>query len=159
MSSFDDATIISTANEAFLSKLAASNKGYFKDDFLPYFNVGGIIPKKPPIINRGYFGRVECINKVIYKFIRINNITMKQSINRTLLFIFVFLLVLFYFIFATNPYGLVKHFRITMMFLCLVTLFGFLIFIEYYTHQEIYQSDTHSELGPNFIKYVYNCRA
>ena len=68
MSSFDDATIISTANEALLSKLSASNKGYFKDDFLPYFNVGGIIPKKPPIINRGYFGRVECINKVIKEF-------------------------------------------------------------------------------------------
>lgn len=80
---------------------------------------------------------------------------MAHSINRTLLFIFVFLLILFYFIFTTNPYGLVKHFRITMIILCLMTLFGFLIFIEYYTHQEIYKSDTHHELWTNFIKYLY----
>jgi len=80
---------------------------------------------------------------------------MAHSMNRILLFIFIFLMLLFYYIFSANPYGLIKHFRITMMILCLLTLLGFLIFIEYYTNQAIYQSDTTRELWTNFTQYLY----
>jgi hypothetical protein len=48
-----------------------------------------------------------------------------------------------------------KHFRIPVMILCLFTVFGFLIFIEYYTKQHIYNADTIGELGGNFMKYAY----
>jgi len=40
------------------------------------------------------------------------------------------------------------------MILCLVTVFGILIFIEYYTNQDIYKKDTTEEAGSNFITYI-----
>ena len=57
----DDVTM-ATAKEAMLSKMAASQLGYFEDEFLVHFCRNKQAPRKPPIINRGYFGRVECIN-------------------------------------------------------------------------------------------------
>ena len=76
------------------------------------------------------------------------------SNNRILLFVFVFLLVLFYYIFTANPYGIVKHFRISVMILCLITVFGVFIFIEY-SSKDLYKGDTTSDLGPNFMAYLY----
>jgi hypothetical protein len=63
-----DEKTIGTATEALMSKLSAIQRGYFHDDFLPHFVGSRPGQKKPPIINRGYFARVECINKVIYEF-------------------------------------------------------------------------------------------
>lgn len=79
----------------------------------------------------------------------------EHSLSRILFFIFVFVLVVFYYIFSANPFGIMKHFRIPVMILCLITVFGFLIFIEYYTKQQNYKADTISELGENFMKYAY----
>ena len=42
--------------------------GYFRDDFISHFVGSRQVPKKPPIINRGYFGRVECINATLQGF-------------------------------------------------------------------------------------------
>ena len=71
MSSFGDtdgdSMTIGTATEALLSKLYASRRGYFKDEFLSHL-CSKEPPKKPPIINRGYFARVECIRSVIAQF-------------------------------------------------------------------------------------------
>lgn len=63
-----DEMTIGTATEALMCKLSASQKGYFEDDFLPHLVGGRMIPKKPPIINRGYFARVTCISKVLAEF-------------------------------------------------------------------------------------------
>jgi O-methyltransferase involved in polyketide biosynthesis len=71
MSSSDtscDEMTIGTATEALLSKLSASQKGYFEDEFLPHLVGGKTAQKKPPIINRGYFARVACISKVLAEF-------------------------------------------------------------------------------------------
>lgn len=64
----DDDMTISTANEALLSKLSAIQLGYFQDELLVNFCGGRQAPRKPPIINRGYFARVECINAVLKQF-------------------------------------------------------------------------------------------
>jgi len=71
------------------------------------------------------------------------------------LFVFVFLLLLFYYIFTANPYGIVKHFRVSVMILCLITVFGLFIFIEYYAKQDIYKGETPRELGASFMAYLY----
>jgi len=78
----------------------------------------------------------------------------ENPMSTTLFIGFLLILLLFYFIFSTNPYGIIKHFRIPVMILCLVTVFGILIFIEYYKNQDIYQKDSTSETGSNFIKYL-----
>ena len=79
----------------------------------------------------------------------------ENSMSNPLFYLFLFLLILFYYVFTANPYGILKHFRVSVMILCLLTVFGFLIFIEYYTKQEMYQGDTFKELGINFMKYSY----
>lgn len=79
----------------------------------------------------------------------------ENTMSTTLLYIFLFLLVFFYYLFTANPYGIIKHFRVSVMILCLITVIGFLIFIEYYTKQKIYNGDTIKELGINFMKYIY----
>ncbi len=56
--------------------------GYFRDDFLSYFVGTRQVPKKPPIINRGYFGRVECINATLRSFVNhIGSDTEYQILN------------------------------------------------------------------------------
>ena len=64
----DDDVTISTAKEALLSKLSAIQLGYFQDEFSTHFCGGMVAPKKPPIINRGYFARVQCINAALKQF-------------------------------------------------------------------------------------------
>lgn len=79
----------------------------------------------------------------------------ENSMSTTLFFIFFALLVFFYYIFSANPFGIVKYFRISMIVLCLVTVFGFLIFIEYYTNNKIFKGDNVKTTGVNFMKYIY----
>ena len=79
----------------------------------------------------------------------------ENSMSTTLFYIFFALLVFFYYIFSANPYGIVKHFRISVMILSLFTVFGFLIFIEYYTNNKIFKGDSAKTAGTNFIKYLY----
>ncbi len=82
-----------------------------------------------------------------------------HPMSRVLFFVFAFVVILFYFILSANPFGIMKHFRIPVMILSLIAVFGVFIFIEYYTKQTIYKTDTVHELGANFmiygIKYMY----
>ena len=66
----DDELTIRTANDALGSKLSAARLGYYTDEFLELFMRNShYCPRKPPIINRGYFARVECISYTIKKFL------------------------------------------------------------------------------------------
>lgn len=66
-----------TASDAMICKHSAVMNGYFKDNLVASFintdllKVGGrpSQPKKPPIINRGYYARVHSINQIIQHFL------------------------------------------------------------------------------------------
>lgn len=66
-----------TASDAMICKHSAVLNGYYKDDLVSSFiNIdlsksGGRSsqPKKPPIINRGYYARVHSINQIIQHFL------------------------------------------------------------------------------------------
>ena len=60
----------------------------------------------------------------------------------------------FYYVFSTNPYGILTYLRIPVMIFTLVVVFGVVIFIEYYT-KEIFQQDSIQEMGANFMRYLY----
>lgn len=73
-----------------------------------------------------------------------------------ILSIFVFLLVMYYYIFTTNPYYMLNYARIPLMIACLITVFCTLTFVEYYSAKNsIYKDSEVKELGPNFLKYAY----
>ena len=64
-------SIQGTAVEALVSKASAMNLNYFEDDFLKIFCKRK--ERKPPLINRGYFARVQCIRYAVQKFLSLTN--------------------------------------------------------------------------------------
>ena len=64
-------SIQGTAVEALVSKASAMNLNYFQDDFLKIFCKRK--EKKPPLINRGYFARVQCVKYAVQKFLSLTN--------------------------------------------------------------------------------------
>ena len=81
MASFDtfdddeDMKIQSTANDALTSKYSSCSLGYFQDPFIKplvdqnFPSTSGRAGRKPPIINRGYYGRVQSIQTIIDAFL------------------------------------------------------------------------------------------
>merc|ERR1712025_879300 len=67
VSSDADRCIQGTNDDASVSKMSCINLGYFEDDFLRLFVRRRT--KRPPIINRGYFARVQAIRQVIDCFV------------------------------------------------------------------------------------------
>jgi hypothetical protein len=68
----DELSIQGTASDALVSKSSARKLGYYHDPFLEIFcKRGGTAKdgKKPPIINRGYFARVQACRLVLKKFL------------------------------------------------------------------------------------------
>jgi tRNA wybutosine-synthesizing protein 4 len=71
-----DARTKFTAGDAMVCKFSAASKGYFEDRLLAPLidkepSIAGASstqPRKPPIINRGYYARVYSINQTIEKF-------------------------------------------------------------------------------------------
>lgn len=81
-----------TADDAISGKLSAASLGYINDPYLVHFakhvNGGGAdrskggrgppppnIPRRPPIINRGNFARVSCVEKLIREFLGDEHLT------------------------------------------------------------------------------------
>eukprot|EP01125_Pyxidicula_operculata_P019711 TRINITY_DN7166_c1_g2_i2.p1 TRINITY_DN7166_c1_g2~~TRINITY_DN7166_c1_g2_i2.p1 ORF type:complete len:279 (-),score=28.67 TRINITY_DN7166_c1_g2_i2:94-930(-) len=60
--------ISGTNDDATLSKHSSSKLGYFKDDFVGHF-VLGRGKRMPPLINRGYYVRVNAFRSVIDQFL------------------------------------------------------------------------------------------
>ncbi|KAF2076584.1 hypothetical protein CYY_002135 [Polysphondylium violaceum] len=60
-------SIIGTNDDAASCKLSAVNLGYYKDDYVKYFVKKAI--KRPPLINRGFFTRIQCIEDLILQFL------------------------------------------------------------------------------------------
>ncbi|CAM9902909.1 unnamed protein product [Scytosiphon promiscuus] len=70
-----DESVQATANDAALGKLSAASLGYFDDRFLEVL-VGSDrttddrpVRRLPPVINRGNFARVSCIEKLVLDFV------------------------------------------------------------------------------------------
>jgi O-methyltransferase involved in polyketide biosynthesis len=62
--------IRSTADDAVISKLAASSLGYYEDPFAAKLaQHGPVMPKRMPIINRGTWARVLAMDKVVDEFL------------------------------------------------------------------------------------------
>ena len=77
MDEFEELSIQGTASEALVSKTSAARLKYFNDDFLPIFCKRK--ERKPPLINRGYFARVQCVRMVVNKFLELtSNETCRQ---------------------------------------------------------------------------------
>ena len=93
MSSFDsfdddgDLKVQSTANDALTAKYSACSLGYFQDPFLKALveqnlpSSSGRAGRKPPIINRGYYGRVQCIQSTIDSFLEATNHCDRQIVS------------------------------------------------------------------------------
>eukprot|EP00611_Tribonema_gayanum_P009603 TRINITY_DN1941_c0_g1_i11.p1 TRINITY_DN1941_c0_g1~~TRINITY_DN1941_c0_g1_i11.p1 ORF type:complete len:241 (-),score=48.79 TRINITY_DN1941_c0_g1_i11:2342-3064(-) len=66
----NDAAVKGTADDAITGKLSAVTLGYFDDPFLVHFSkpAPGQPSRRPPIINRGNFARMACIDKVVRAF-------------------------------------------------------------------------------------------
>ena len=66
----------STADDSLSCKFSSMNKGYLTDPFLAamlgksHSATFKSMKKKPPIINRGYYGRVECIRVLVSAFLK-----------------------------------------------------------------------------------------
>ncbi|KAL8439387.1 hypothetical protein Efla_001857 [Eimeria flavescens] len=63
----DSAGVKKTSFDAASSKLSASLLGYFPDEFLKHFVTQP--PRMQPLINRGYYSRVEAIRRLIVFFL------------------------------------------------------------------------------------------
>ncbi|KAG5176211.1 S-adenosyl-L-methionine-dependent methyltransferase [Tribonema minus] len=66
----NDAAVKGTADDAITGKLSAVTLGYFDDPFLVHFSkpAPGQPSRRPPIINRGNFARMACVDKVVRAF-------------------------------------------------------------------------------------------
>jgi hypothetical protein len=69
----DDLSVIQTNDDAASCKLSLHSLGYINDTHLELFTSLYQGFTKPPIINRGYFGRVYTIHKIIEEFSKIND--------------------------------------------------------------------------------------
>lgn len=70
--------VIGTSDDAAISKLSATEKGYFEDPFLHYF-----VPqpsRRPPLINRGYYARVAAIRAIVREWLSLAPTTKKRQI-------------------------------------------------------------------------------
>lgn len=59
-----------TNDDAALSKLSAVKLGYYKDDYLSHF-VRNTSIRRSPLINRGYFARIEARDTLVAKFLSV----------------------------------------------------------------------------------------
>lgn len=71
-------SIIETNDDAAISKLSCVERDYYQDDFVKYFAREKI--KRAPLINRGYFSRVEALRMSIEMFLDVGNPTDKKQI-------------------------------------------------------------------------------
>lgn len=71
-----------TSSDALSCKLAASRLQYFQDDYLSFFQKYTRNEyRKLPIINRGYYARVECMARILNEFLNVTqNDPMRQII-------------------------------------------------------------------------------
>ena len=58
-----------TADDAVSGKLSAAALGYLTDPYLKHFSRSHAPERRPPVINRGNFTRVACIDKLIAEFL------------------------------------------------------------------------------------------
>ncbi|KAM9996031.1 hypothetical protein ACTFIY_002223 [Dictyostelium cf. discoideum] len=73
-------SIIGTNDDAASCKLSAVNVGYYSDPFVKYFVKHPI--RRQPLINRGFFSRVECIEQLVSQFFtQYKDINKKQIIS------------------------------------------------------------------------------
>ncbi|XP_034050221.1 leucine carboxyl methyltransferase 1 [Thalassophryne amazonica] len=64
-----DEAVRATCDDATVCKRFASSKGYWNDPYIQYF-VRSIGERKAPEINRGYYARVQGVNRLLDMFIR-----------------------------------------------------------------------------------------
>jgi len=72
----EEIAVQGTASEALVSKHSAMRLGYYEDKFLPVFCRKK--DRKQPIINRGYYARVECVQLVTKKFLKLTEYEERQ---------------------------------------------------------------------------------
>ena len=92
--SVGDERTIYTASDALVCKYSASSLGYYKDKYLHSLFAKSIVKpntnsmvgapsinplRKPPIINRGYYGRVKCIDTVLSNFLSTTSLNTSES--------------------------------------------------------------------------------
>ncbi len=63
-------------------------------------------------------------------------------------------LAFFYYVFTSNPRRVLDYFRITLMGVALVLVFGLLMFREY-SAQPLFEGDSVQEIGQNFMRFLY----
>lgn len=66
-----DQAVIETNDDATSCKVSIHLLNYIKDPFVEFFSSSNEI--KPPLINRGYFGRVYIVHKLIEEFRKTTN--------------------------------------------------------------------------------------
>lgn len=71
MYSTSDKAVIETNDDATSCKISIHQLEYVKDPFVEFFSSS--TERKPPLINRGYFGRVYTIHKLIDEFRKTTN--------------------------------------------------------------------------------------
>ena len=67
MANAADLAVQGTTEEASISKLSASDKGYFEDHHLKFF-VKPSTYRRSPLVHRGYYSRVAGMRKAIMEF-------------------------------------------------------------------------------------------
>ncbi len=65
---YADRAVQGTNDDASVSKMSCVRMGYFEDEFLTYFVRRQA--RRPPIINRGYFARVQAIRQLLGAFLK-----------------------------------------------------------------------------------------
>jgi tRNA wybutosine-synthesizing protein 4 len=58
-----------TASDAAISKLSSVNLGYYDDPFIQHFVPKQQVLRRAPLINRGYFARVQALDLIVARFL------------------------------------------------------------------------------------------
>jgi len=66
-----DEGVMSTNDDATICKRSAVSLNYWDDPFVECF-ARGPVTRKPPEINRGYYGRVSAVNHVLQQFLEMS---------------------------------------------------------------------------------------
>ena len=75
----NDQAVQGTNDSSILSKISASELGYFEDDCLKYFATK--IVRRSPLVNRGYYIRAKLIDFMIKEFLSNTNAVKNQILN------------------------------------------------------------------------------
>ena len=62
-------SIQQTASDAAISKLSSVNLGYYDDPFIQHFVPKEQVLRRAPLINRGYFARVQALDLIVARFL------------------------------------------------------------------------------------------